>query len=319
MTKETPSITVSELYELKARDLKFELAGGVNGLTKKITSPRIQKLGLAMAGYLDYVQPGRCQFMGNTEFNYLAGLHKLEFSTAISRTFNANLTCIVATGGLPVSPELNAAAKEHGIPILKTPANSSRAIDEIIQFLEHRLAPSTAIHGVMMEVFGMGVLIVGDSGLGKSECGLELVLRGHRLVSDDAVTVKKIGLERLVGSGPDLLPFHMELRGVGIINVRELFGISSVSQEKDIDLVINLVRWRLGQNIDRLGVEEPNYTLLETTLPVIKIPVAPGRNVATLVEVAVRIHLLKKQGYEPVSSFVKKLEEQMRSQGQRDD
>jgi len=319
MTKNSPSITVRELYEAKARDMSLKLTGGVNGLTNQITSPRIQKLGLALAGYLEYIRSGRVLFIGRTEINYLSRLESSEIQNTINRTFEADLTCIVATAGLDLPPVLVEKARENAVPILITPAISSRAIDEIVQFLEHRLAPSTAVHGVMMEVFGMGVLLLGDSGLGKSECGLELVLRGHRLISDDAVSIRRIGLERIVGSGPDLLPFHMELRGVGIINVRDLFGISSVSQEKDIDLVINLVRWRVGQDIDRLGMEEPYYTILNTRIPLIKIPVAPGRNVATLVEVAVRIHLLKKQGYEPVSSFVKKLEEQMRTQGQDND
>ncbi len=303
---------VSELYRVKARDLGLKLTGGVNGLENQIDSPRIQKLGLALAGYTDYLRSGRVQFLGRTEMNFLNRLGEAERKEACRRPFALELACIVITSGLEPPQELREYAKQFSVPILLTDSVSTRALDEISEYLEEELAPTTSIHAVLMEVLGLGVLFVGKSGVGKSECGLELVLRGHRLVSDDMVNIKRLGTERLVGAGPDFLRFHMELRGLGIINIRDLFGISSVSLQKQIDLAIELVRWRDRSEGDRVGFEEREYPLLDTSVPLMTLPVASGRNVATLVEVAVRIHMLKKQGYEPGAEFLSQLEEKMR-------
>lgn len=188
----------------------------------------------------------------------------------------------------------------------------SVAIDEITGFLEEELAPTTTIHGVLMEVFGVGVMLLGTSGVGKSECALDLILRGHRLVSDDVILIRKFGADRLVGSGPSDLQFHMELRGLGIINIKELFGVSALSPRKEIDLAIDLVRWRADSDYDRLGVEERQYSLLDVAVPLVSMPVASGRNLAMLVEVAVRIQMLKSQGYSPSSEFFERLEARMR-------
>ena len=303
---------VSELYQVKARDLGLRLTGGVNGLENQIDSPRPQKLGLALAGYTDYLRSGRVQFLGRTEMNFLNRLEEAERKEACKRPFVLDLSGIVVTNGLEPPRELREYAKQFGVPILLTDAVSTRALDEISEYLEEELAPTTSIHAVLMEILGLGVLLIGKSGVGKSECGLELVLRGHRLVSDDMVNIKRLGTERLVGSGPDFLRFHMELRGLGIINIRDLFGISSVSLQEPIDLAIELVRWRESSESDRVGFEEREYQLLDTSIPLMTLPVAPGRNVATLVEVAVRIHMLKKQGYEPGAEFLSQLEEKMR-------
>jgi HPr kinase/phosphorylase len=304
--------TVSELYRVKASHLGLKLAGGVNGLENQIDSPRIQKLGLALAGYTDYLRSGRVQSLGRTEMNFLNRLGEVERKEACRRPFELELACIVITSGLEPPQELREYARQFSVPILLTDSVSTRALDEISEYLEEELAPTTSIHAVLMEVLGLGVLLVGKSGIGKSECGLELVLRGHRLVSDDMVNIKRLGTERLVGAGPDFLRFHMELRGLGIINIRDLFGISSVSLQKQIDLAIELVRWRDRSEGDRIGFEEREYQLLETSVPLMTLPVASGRNVATLVEVAVRIHMLKKQGYEPGAEFLSQLEEKMR-------
>lgn len=292
----------------------LRLAGGVNGLENKITSPRIQKLGLALAGYTDYLHSGRIQFIGRTEGNYFKTLDDERRAAAIRLIFDLHLCTIMVTGGQEPPIELLECARQYCVPVLLTEALSSRAIDEISEYLEDRLAPSTTIHAVMMEVFGMGVLVVGGSGIGKSECALELILRGHRLVSDDHVVVRRLGTDRLVGSGPDYLRFHMELRGIGIINIKDLFGISSVSMQKPVDLAIELVRWDVQPDHDRIGLEEQHYEMLGASVPLIRLPVASGRNVATLVEVAVRIHMLRKQGYRPEVAFIKELERRLRDQ-----
>jgi HPr kinase/phosphorylase len=314
-----PSSTVRDLYEAKARALDLRLIEGANGLLNRITSFRIQKLGLALAGYTDYLDSGMVQFVGQTEINYLSKLDQTRRETAIDRIFPLKLCCLMVTAGLKPPPEMLRGAKEHGVPLFVTENMSSRAIDEVTSFLIQKLAPSTTIHGVLVEVFGWGVLIIGDSGIGKSECALDLVLRGHSLVTDDLVLIRQLGLESLVGSGPDNLQFHMELRGLGIINIKDLFGISAVSPEKEIDLVVQLVPWKEDERYDRVGLEEQHYRLLDLSLPLITMPVAPGRNVATLVEVAVRIHLLRQQGYEPASRFLEQLEEQVKDRSRKAD
>lgn len=313
------SSTVRDLFEAKARTLGLRLAGGANGLPNRITSRRIQKLGLALSGYTDYVHPGMVQFLGRTEINYLNKLGERERNSAVTRAFQQRLCCIIVTAGLVPPEEVLQGAREFSVPVLQTEAITSRAIDEVTSYLDQKLAPSTTIHGVLVEVFGVGVLITGDSGIGKSECALDLILRGHSLVSDDFVFIRQLGSERLVGSGPEDLGFHMELRGLGIINIRDLFGISAVSPQKEINLVVELVRWREEERYDRVGLEERRFKLLDLSLPLIEMPVASGRNLATLVEVAVRIHMLRKQGYEPASKFLNRLESKMNQEAERND
>lgn len=308
-----PFRTIRQLYEDKARSLELRLSGGVNGLENRITSPRIQKLGLALAGYYDYLHAGRIQVMGRTEANFLRGVPPDQLEATLSGLFQRQICGIVVTGGFEPPAEMVNAARQHSVPMLLTPVISSRAIDEVTEYLEECLAPSTTIHGVFMEVFGMGVLILGKSGVGKSECALELVLRGHRLVSDDLVVIRRLGLDRLVGSGPEHLKFHMEVRGLGIINIRELFGISSVSLQKELDLAVELVDWQEQPVQDPLGTSGRRFELLEGSVPMVSLPVASGRNVATLVEVAVRIHLLRKQGYRPDGGFFDELERRLRA------
>jgi HPr kinase/phosphorylase len=251
------------------------------------------------------------QFLGKTEISYLDKLSEQERDAAVKQVFEERLCCIIVTAGLEPPKEVLERAKEFSVPVLRTEAITSRAIDELTFYLDQKLAPSTTIHGVLLEVFGVGVLITGDSGIGKSECALDLILRGHSLVTDDLVFIRQLGSERLVGSGPDDLRYHMELRGLGIINIKDLFGISAVNAQKEIDLVVELVRWREEEQYDRIGLEERYLKLIDLSVPLIKMPVASGRNLATLVEVAVRILMLKKQGYVPASEFLSRLEARM--------
>lgn len=313
-TEHTESTTVRELWEGTRARLELVVLSGEAGLDNQITSPRIQKLGLALAGYTDYVHSGRVQFVGGTEINYLQMLSPSDRRQAVGRIFQGSICCILVTKGLQPPADLVQGCEGRAVPVLRTPALSSTAIAEVTSFLQEKLAPHTTIHGVLMEVFGVGALLLGPSGIGKSECGLDLILRGHRLVSDDVVTIKKYGADRLLGSGPPDFQFHMELRGLGIINIKDLFGVSVLSNSKPIDLVIHLVRWKPEEEYDRLGLEEKEYALLGVAVPLITLPVAPGRNLATLVEVAVRIQLLKRQGYNPSQEFVQQLEKILQKQ-----
>ncbi len=304
----TPSLTVRDFHASFGAKPSLRLLAGRDGLENRITSPRIQKLGLAFAGYTGYLQEGRLQLIGRTEIKYLEGLESARYKEAIKSIGSYRLCCIVITSGLAPPSALLEQAEFSKVPVLQTDALSSTIIARVTSHLQERLAPTSTVHGVMMELFGVGVLLLGESGIGKSECALDLILRGHRLISDDLVILKKYSPDSLVGSGPRDVQPHMELRGLGIINLTQLFGVSVLSPEKVIDLVIQLKRWRKEEEYDRLGLEEKSYRSLDVDLPLITMPVAPGRNLATLVEVAVRIQMLKKRGYNPAREAIESLD-----------
>ena len=293
------SVTVREFAGAPDLGLPLEGIQAAEGLDNLISSPRIQKLGLALAGYTSYIHPNRLQILGGSEVNYLNILSSGERARALQGLRGHGICAIVITKGLDVSGELVVLAREEKIPLFRTPALSSVAISRIGDYLDRRLAPRTTIHGVLLEVFGLGILILGPSGIGKSECGLELILRGHRLVADDYVEIRRQGLDRLVGSGGRVLKYHIELRGLGIIDIKELFGISATGQSQTIDLVVRLERWRADAEYDRLGLDQSSIEFLGVSVPVVEMPVAPGRNIAALIEVAARVHLLRQRGFLP--------------------
>jgi len=293
------SVSVGELFRAAAADLQLEGLQIDRGMDNDISSPRIQKLGLALAGYTHYLHSNRVQILGGSEVNYLNILGDAERCKALQGLRGHNICCIVITKGLAVPDELISVAREEHIPVLRTRSLSSVAISKIGEYLDERLALRTSVHGVLLDVFGLGVLLLGPSGIGKSECGLELILRGHRLVADDFVEITRRGLERLVGSGGPVLKYHMELRGLGIIDIKELFGISATGHSQNIDMVVRLEKWKADAEYDRLGLEQSDIEFLGIVLPVIDMPVAPGRNVSTLIEVAARVHLLRKRGFLP--------------------
>jgi HPr kinase/phosphorylase len=291
-------VTVREFMTAPALALNFEVLQD-HGLENEIASERIQKLGMALAGFNGYIHPDRIQVFGSSELNYLKGLDPESRIAAIHRLKRHRICCIVVTKGLEVPEELVRVGAEEKIPILRSTALSSVSAERITGYLQIRLAPQMTIHGVLMEIFGLGVLILGPSGIGKSECALELVLKGHRLITDDSVVLTRLGIDRLLGSGGEVLKHHMELRGLGIINIRELFGISATGTSQTIDFAVRLERWKSDAEYDRLGLDHSTIEFLGVDIPLIDMPVAPGRNVATLVEVAARVHLLRQRGYKP--------------------
>lgn len=295
--EEAGVVTIREF--LTAPGLEFALVQGQDWLDNEIRSPRTQKLGMALAGFAGYIHPDRVQMAGSSETNYLRALDSEARAAAVDRLKKYRICCIVVTKGLEVPEEILKHSIEQRIPILRTAALSSIAITKITGYLEKRLAMRMTIHGVLLEVFGLGVLILGPSGIGKSECALELVLKGHRLITDDYVELARHGLDRLSGEGGKILKHHMELRGLGIINIRELFGISATATSQDVDFAVRLERWNSDAEYDRLGLEQSSIEFLGVSIPLIEMPVAPGRNVATLVETAARIHLLRQRGHPP--------------------
>jgi HPr kinase/phosphorylase len=304
-------LSIQELLGEKEAGLDLELLAGERGLGKRVQVPRIQKPGLAIAGYAVNLHPDRIQILGSTELSYLNQLDPDLAENNLQRLCELDLSCLIITKGQTPPRILLEMAETYSIPLLLTHHQSSKFISLITQFLEERLLPLTTAHGVLVDVLGVGVLLLGKSGIGKSECALDLVLKGHRLVADDVVKIRMKLPSVLFGEGSDLLNYHMEIRGLGIINIKHLFGVSAIRERKKIDVAIELVDWQDGEEYDRLGLEEESYHVLGLKIPLLKIPVRPGRNITTIVEVAARNQLLKEMGYHSAREFQDRLEKRM--------
>lgn len=308
------AITVASLLaeQPDTSGLALELLAGRTGLDRLITTPYVQKTGLALAGFQEYLMPGRVLIFGHSELRYLESLDEVARARTAETTFAKDIPCLLVTDGLTPPAELVLAAESLGRPLLRTSLGTPTAIAKLSSFLEDSLSERTIIHGVLMDVLGLGVLIVGDSGIGKSECALDLIVRGHRLVADDAVEVRLRGETDLVGSCPALTRHHMELRGIGLINVMELFGVASIRAYKLVELVVRLERWDPACEYERLGLDDQTYEILGLRTPFVLMPVAPGRNLANLVEVAARNQLLRARGHHSARVVAERLEEVLR-------
>jgi HPr kinase/phosphorylase len=292
-----PEITVADLLGDRGYRLALELLGGAEGLGNPIRVPRIQKPGLALAGYTEQIRPNRVQVLGATEMDFLQTLGPEVRFERVSRVFGLDLACVVMTGQREIPEEFVPTAEAAGLPLLRTSHRSSVFIERVTRFLEDHLAPVTRVHGVLMDVMEVGILILGSSGIGKSECALDLVLRGHRLVADDVVRIRHVPPFRLEGRGEELIRYHIEIRGIGILNIQDLFGLSAIRDEKDVELVIELVAWGEDEGYERLGFDERTRSILDCEVPYLRIPVGPGRSIASVIEVAARNHLLKRMGH----------------------
>ena len=301
------AIKVSRLLEESDYDLKLSLVAGESGLGRRIISPRIQKPGLALTGFTEHLHAGRVQVFGNTEISYLRTLPEPRQVEVLRTVFREDIACVVVTKDLEVPKTMIPVANETGVPVLKTPLLSSTFIQEVQAFLEEALTLTATLHGVLMDVFGVGILLLGKSGIGKSEIALDLVMRGHRLVADDIVDVTRRKQGVVYGAGNPIIKHHMEIRGLGIINIKDLFGIAAVRDRKKIELVIELVEWDPGREYDRLGVDEAKFTIVDVEIPLAMVPVRPGRNLTTLIEVAARNQLLKLQGHHSARDFAERL------------
>jgi len=306
-----PTISVREILEEKEAGLELELLSGKSGIENLVSQPRIQKPGLALAGFNNSLHPDRIQVLGSTELCFLADMATDEAEKRIIDLCRRRVCCLIVTKNQQVPEALIQQAELSGIPLLRTRLLSSDFIALITRFLEEHLLPTSTLHGVLVDILGVGVLIQGKSGIGKSECALELVLRGYRLVADDVIRVRFKLPSVIFGEGMDLLHYHMEIRGLGILNIKHLFGVSSVRERKKIDLVVELVKWEDDKDYDRHGLDEMTYQLHGVDLPFVRIPVAPGRNIGTIVEVAARNQLLKELGYHSAQEFQNLLEKRM--------
>jgi HPr kinase/phosphorylase len=306
-----PSVSVGALLRSRPETvgLPLDLLAGADGLDRVITSPHIQKTGLALSGFHEYLKPGRVLIFGESEIRYLESLESAARITSIRLALTLDFPCVMITGGFSPPAELLVEAERARVPVLKTAVATPMAIAKLSSLLEDSLAERTMMHAVLMDVLGLGVLIVGESGIGKSECALDLIVRGHRLVADDTVELRRRQETILIGVCPELTRHHMELRGLGVINVMELFGIASTRSSKRVELVVQLERWDPTREYERLGLDDSFYEILGLRVPLIRMPVAPGRNIAILVEVAARNQLLRSRGHHAARVLADRLEQ----------
>jgi HPr kinase/phosphorylase len=300
-------ITVKELKDNKVYGLELEAISGLKGLSRKIYNPRIQKLGLVITGHMVYLHPHRVQILGNNEITYLRSQPEAKSKSIIKELCRHDIVCFIVTRNLKVPDYFLIETEEKGIPMLRTKLITSVFIERVTKLLEEELAPFTTVHGVLMDIMGLGVLIIGRPGIGKSENALELIMRGHRLVVDDVAHVKKMGAIDLYGESPEMIKNLLEIRGIGIVDIGYLFGVSAVSDKKKIDLVVELMDWDDKLEYERVGLKEERYRLLGIDLPLVQVPISSGKNVSAIIELACRNYILKKQGI----YTAKNLEERM--------
>ncbi|MBE7049262.1 MAG: HPr(Ser) kinase/phosphatase [Ruminococcaceae bacterium] len=277
----------------------------------KIVTNEINRPSLQIAGFFDYFYNDRIQIMGRVEFSYLEKLSSQERYVALERLFEKHIPCVIVSHNMEVPEEMIELAQKYTTPVLRTENTTSRFMSALIAFLNVELAPRITMHGVLVEVYGEGILLLGDSGVGKSEAAIELVKRGHRLVADDAVEVKRVSDISLLGSAPDVIRHFIELRGIGIVDVKMIFGIGAVKNVEKIDFVINLELWQDKKQYDRLGLTTEYMDILGIKIPSITVPVKPGRNLAVVIEVAAMNNRQKKMGYNAAEALNNKLMSQM--------
>ena len=279
-----------------------------------ITNTDVNRPGLQMVGFFDYFDNNRIQIMGKVEFTYLEQLHADERAEKIEKLMSQQIPELIVTRGLQIFPEMIELAEKYNVPLLRSESGTSAFMSALIAYLNVQLAPRRTRHGVLVEVYGEGILILGESGVGKSETAIELVKRGHRLVADDAVEIKRVSDKTLVGSSPEIIRHFVELRGIGIIDVKEIFGIGAVKDTENIDMIIHLEPWEEGKQYDRLGMVDEYTNIMGINVPSLTIPVKLGRNLAVIVEVASMNNRQKRMGYNAAVELNNRLMSQMESQ-----
>jgi len=294
-----PELSLESLLRESGREMDLTVLSEEADLNRVISSPELNRPGLAFAGFYEVFAHDRIQIIGNTEMSFLSSLSPEDRSTRFHGVLSFQMPCIIVTNGNEVGEDLVRIAQEHGIPLLRTSLPTTRLLSMLNTILERHFAPVTNVHGDLMDVYGMGVLIMGSSGVGKSECALELIERGHRLVADDQVMIRRLSKDDLVGRSNDVLRYHMEIRGLGILNIEMLFGIAAVLEEKRVELVVWLEKWNDAIEYERLGIEDQYHHIFDVQVPRYTIPVQPGRNISIMIEMAALTQRLKNSGVNP--------------------
>ncbi len=301
-----------DTYSVPLKDLVQEFGLQVEYAATDLDSVRLtvadmSRPGLQLAGYFDHFEPMRLQVMGNVEISYLAKLTEAERAITFDRLFSYKIPALLIARNASPDPQCLAMAKKHNITILRSQEATSTIFSAIITYLNAAMAPRITRHGVLMEVYGEGVLLTGESGIGKSEAAVELLKRGHRLIADDAVEIKRISGNTLVGTAPELIRNYIELRGIGIVNVAKLFGMGAVRSDKKINMVVNIVPWNTHEVYDRLGLDDQYMDILGVKVPMYTIPITPGRNLAVILEVAAINNRQRKMGYNSALEFTEQI------------
>ncbi len=304
-------ITVSRLYEDRKDAFELEVLTSEVESRVPITVSDINRPGLAMAGYTENFLSERIQVVGETEIGLLASFTDRECEVAMDRLFQFPVPLVVVTKDLDVHPSFLKRAEERGIPVLGTPMSTTPFIHELTAYLDDIFAPTATTHGSLVDVYGVGLLFTGRSGIGKSECALDLVERGHRLVADDVVTIKRRHENVLIGSANKVLGHHLEIRGVGIIDLQKVFGIRAIRFQKRIEVEVHLQDWEDGMDYERTGLEDHLTTLLGVQIPLVTVPIYPGKNITVIAEVIALNYLVKSYGFDAAQEFDKKLSEIM--------
>lgn len=301
-------VTITDL--IKKMDLKH-LTPEIDTDKVVLSHPDVNRPALQLTGFYDHFDNERVQMLGNVEMAYLEGLSKEQRIEMFDRLISSKIPCIVFCQGHQPEEEVVNLCTHYGVPCMTTEKTTSDVMAEVTRWLKAKLAPCISIHGVLVDVFGEGVLIMGESGIGKSEAALELLKRGHRLVSDDVVEIRKVSDETLVGSAPDITKYFIELRGIGIVDVKALFGVESVKNTQSIDMVIQLEEWDRNMEYDRLGLEEKYTEFLGNKVVCHNIPIRPGRNLAVIVETAAINYRQKKMGYNAAEELYRRVQENL--------
>ena len=306
---------MSDLYSVPLKelvrefDMKVEYAATDFDVVRLMVAD-LSRPGLQLAGYFNHFEPVRLQVMGNVEISYLAKLTPSERMLAFDRLFSYKIPALIISRDTMADQECLAMAKKHNITILRSKEATSAIISQIISYMSAALAPRITRHGVLMEVYGEGILLIGESGIGKSEAAVELLKRGHRLIADDAVEIRRVSDNTLMGNAPELIRNYIELRGIGIINVAKLFGMGAVKPENSINMVVNIVPWKTQEVYDRLGLEDQHMDILGVKVPMYTIPITPGRNLAVILEVAAMNNRQRQMGYNSAKEFTEQINRQ---------
>ena len=291
------------------KEFKLEVAHQASDYEEiQLTVADVSRPGLQLTGYFDHFEPMRLQVLGNVEISYLQKLTQAEREKAMDRYYAYKFPAMLVTRYNPLEPVCLELAKKHDITVLRCREATSTIVSAIVAYLSAALAPRITRHGVLMEIYGEGVLVLGESGMGKSEAAVELLKRGHRLIADDAVEIRKVSGSTLIGTAPDLIRNYVELRGIGIVNVAKLFGMGAVKSENEIDLVVNVVPWNNQATYDRVGLEEQYREILDVQVPMNTIPITPGRNLAVILEVAAMNNRQRQMGYNPAKEFTEQID-----------
>ena len=311
-------ITVARFYEDKRESLQLELLTKSLESKKEITASDVNRPGLAFAGFVENFLDERVQVLGQTELLYLGTLPAEKRKHAVGKVFDFILPCIIIAKGLDVPPELIELGNEHSVPVLRTPLSTTPFIRELTAYLDDIFAPRAVVHGSLVDVYGIGLLFTGRSSIGKSECALDLVERGHRLVADDVVNVIKRHGNFLIGISSEILRHRIEIRGLGIIDVRSIFGIRSVRLQKRIEVEVRLQDWSEADDYERIGLEDRMTKILDVEIPIVTVPVVPGKNITVIAEVIALNHIVKIYGYHPAKEFDEKLMQAMHRRSLQD-